>query len=115
MQAQSPFAERSGQQHLPFEEACRLGCSTHRQTTRRRRTRRPSSSRIPNVASEYLGSANSFHDHRFGVVHFFRFWLWLTTGMVTKAWVAIHRKHHARCESAEDPHSPQILGIKTVL
>ncbi|GAA5783974.1 aminotransferase [Chitiniphilus shinanonensis] len=47
--------------------------------------------------------------------HFFRFWLWLTTGMVTKQWAAIHRKHHARCETAEDPHSPQILGIKKVM
>ena len=48
------------------------------------------------------------------VSHFFRFWLWLTTGMVTKEWVAIHRKHHAKCETAEDPHSPQMLGIKKV-
>ncbi|TJZ78742.1 DesA family fatty acid desaturase [Chitiniphilus eburneus] len=47
--------------------------------------------------------------------HFFRFWLWLTTGMVTKQWAAIHRKHHARCETAEDPHSPQVLGIKKVM
>ncbi|MCD0492164.1 DesA family fatty acid desaturase [Chromobacterium violaceum] len=47
--------------------------------------------------------------------HFFRFWLWLTTGMVTKQWAAIHRKHHARCETQEDPHSPQVLGIKKVL
>ena len=47
--------------------------------------------------------------------HFFRFWLWLTTGMVTKEWAAIHRKHHAKCETADDPHSPQILGINTVL
>lgn len=47
--------------------------------------------------------------------HFFRFWLWLTTGQVTKEWASIHRKHHAKCESAEDPHSPQVLGIKTVL
>ena len=47
--------------------------------------------------------------------HFFRFWLWLTTGMVTKEWAAIHRKHHAKCESAEDPHSPQIYGIGKVL
>jgi len=46
--------------------------------------------------------------------HFFRFWLWLTTGMVTKEWVAIHRKHHAKCETDEDPHSPQTRGIKTV-
>jgi stearoyl-CoA desaturase (Delta-9 desaturase) len=49
------------------------------------------------------------------VSHFFRFWLWLTTGMVTKEWAAIHRKHHAKCETAEDPHSPQIHGINRVL
>ena len=49
------------------------------------------------------------------VSHFFRLWLWLTTGMVTREWVAIHRKHHARCETAEDPHSPQIYGIWRVL
>lgn len=47
--------------------------------------------------------------------HFFRFWLWLTTGMITKEWAAIHRKHHAKCESVEDPHSPQIVGIRKVL
>jgi len=47
--------------------------------------------------------------------HFFRFWLWLTTGMVTKEWAAIHRKHHAKCETEDDPHSPQILGINSVL
>jgi stearoyl-CoA desaturase (delta-9 desaturase) len=47
--------------------------------------------------------------------HFFRFWLWLTTGQVTKEWTAIHRKHHAKCEQAEDPHSPHVYGIKTVL
>lgn len=46
--------------------------------------------------------------------HFFRFWLWLTTGMVTKEWAAIHRKHHAKCETIDDPHSPQVLGIETV-
>jgi len=49
------------------------------------------------------------------VSHFFRLWLWLTTGMVTKEWAAIHRKHHARCETAEDPHSPQVHGINRVL
>jgi stearoyl-CoA desaturase (delta-9 desaturase) len=48
------------------------------------------------------------------VSHFFRFWLWLTTGMVTKEWTAIHRKHHAKCETDEDPHSPQTRGIRTV-
>jgi stearoyl-CoA desaturase (Delta-9 desaturase) len=48
------------------------------------------------------------------VSHFFRFWLWLTTGMVTKEWVAIHRKHHAKVETPDDPHSPQTRGIKTV-
>jgi stearoyl-CoA desaturase (Delta-9 desaturase) len=47
--------------------------------------------------------------------HFFRLWLWLTTGMVTKEWAAIHRKHHAKCETAEDPHSPQVKGIRKVL
>ncbi|MBI2296492.1 MAG: fatty acid desaturase [Betaproteobacteria bacterium] len=47
--------------------------------------------------------------------HFFRFWLWLTTGMVTKEWTAIHRKHHAKVETEEDPHSPQIVGINKVL
>jgi stearoyl-CoA desaturase (delta-9 desaturase) len=47
--------------------------------------------------------------------HFFRFWLWLTTGMGTKEWASIHRKHHAKCETADDPHSPQILGINRVL
>jgi len=47
--------------------------------------------------------------------HFFRFWLWLTTGQVTKEWASIHRKHHAKCETVDDPHSPQVLGIKTVL
>ena len=47
--------------------------------------------------------------------HFFRFWLWITTGMVTKEWAAIHRKHHAKCETEEDPHSPQTRGINTVM
>jgi len=49
------------------------------------------------------------------LAHFFRAWLWLTTGMITKEWAAIHRKHHARCETAEDPHSPQVVGINRVL
>jgi stearoyl-CoA desaturase (delta-9 desaturase) len=49
------------------------------------------------------------------VSHFFRAWLWFTTGMVTKEWAAIHRKHHAKCETAEDPHSPQVHGINKVL
>lgn len=47
--------------------------------------------------------------------HFFRFWLWMTTGIVTREWVAIHRKHHAKCETAEDPHSPVNWGLKTML
>jgi len=47
--------------------------------------------------------------------HFFRFWLWLTTSMGTQQWTAVHRKHHARCETEDDPHSPQILGINKVL
>jgi stearoyl-CoA desaturase (Delta-9 desaturase) len=48
------------------------------------------------------------------VAHFFRFWLWLTTGQITKEWVAIHRKHHAKCETKDDPHSPHAHGIETV-
>ena len=47
--------------------------------------------------------------------HFFRLWLWMTTGMLTKEWAAVHRKHHAKCETAEDPHSPQVYGINRVL
>jgi stearoyl-CoA desaturase (Delta-9 desaturase) len=47
--------------------------------------------------------------------HFFRLWLWLTTGMVTREWAAIHRKHHAKCETIDDPHSPQVKGINKVL
>jgi stearoyl-CoA desaturase (delta-9 desaturase) len=49
------------------------------------------------------------------VSHFFRFWLWVSTGMQTREWAAIHRKHHAKCETAEDPHSPQVKGIRKVL
>ncbi|SPE30573.1 Aminotransferase [Burkholderiales bacterium] len=49
------------------------------------------------------------------VSHFFRLWLWLTTGMQTRDWVAVHRKHHAKCETAEDPHSPQTRGLRTVV
>ena len=49
------------------------------------------------------------------VRHVFRFWLWFTTGIVTKEWVAVHRKHHAKCETAEDPHSPVVYGLKKVL
>jgi stearoyl-CoA desaturase (delta-9 desaturase) len=49
------------------------------------------------------------------VSHIFRFWLWMTTGMVTREWVAVHRKHHAKCETPGDPHSPRVLGIRKVL
>ncbi|MCX7139027.1 MAG: fatty acid desaturase [Proteobacteria bacterium] len=49
------------------------------------------------------------------ISHFFRLWLWLTTGMETKQWTAVHRKHHARCETEEDPHSPVVLGIEKVM
>ena len=49
------------------------------------------------------------------ISHWFRFWLWLTTGMITREWVAVHRKHHAKCETTQDPHSPQMLGIARVL
>src|SRR5919106_2602119 len=47
--------------------------------------------------------------------HFFRFWLWITTGMTTKEWTAIHRKHHAKVETVDDPHSPQIYGIRKLI
>jgi len=47
--------------------------------------------------------------------HFFRLWLWVTTGMITREWVAVHRKHHVKCETAEDPHSPCVWGINRVL
>lgn len=49
------------------------------------------------------------------VSHFFRLWLWLTTGQVTRQWIAVHRKHHAKVETEEDPHSPQIYGIRKLL
>ena len=63
----------------------------------------------------HRGQAHRALDLHPVVSHFFRFWLWMTTGMETKQWVAVHRKHHARCETAEDPHSPQIVGINKVL
>ena len=47
--------------------------------------------------------------------HFFRFWIWCTSGMLTREWVAVHRKHHALCETPGDPHSPQVYGLKKVL
>ena len=49
------------------------------------------------------------------VEHFMRFWVWVTTGMLTKEWVAVHRLHHRKCETAEDPHSPAVYGIWRVL
>ena len=49
------------------------------------------------------------------IAHFFRFWSWLTTSMITREWAAIHRKHHAKCETADDPHSPQTRGLRKVL
>lgn len=60
-------------------------------------------------------SAHRALDLHPAVAHFFRFWLWLTTATVTKEWTAIHRKHHARCETPEDPHSPVYHGIGKVL
>jgi len=60
-------------------------------------------------------SAHRALDLHPAVAHFFRLWLWLTTGMSTKAWTAIHRKHHAKVETEEDPHSPQVLSLKKVL
>ena len=49
------------------------------------------------------------------LAHFFRFWTWLTTSMITREWAAIHRKHHAKCETEDDPHSPMHKGIGNVL
>jgi stearoyl-CoA desaturase (delta-9 desaturase) len=60
-------------------------------------------------------SAHRALDLHPGVAFFFRAWLWLTTGMITKGWTAVHRKHHARAETVDDPHSPQVKGIKEVL
>lgn len=60
-------------------------------------------------------SAHRALDLHPAVAHFFRFWLWLTTATITKQWTAIHRKHHAFCETEQDPHSPVILGINKVL
>lgn len=63
----------------------------------------------------HRGQAHRGTDFHPIVSHFFRFWLWLTTGIVTMEWVAIHRKHHTECETENDPHSPQVLGLKKVL
>ena len=65
----------------------------------------------------YLHRSQAHRSLDLGAVpsHFFRFWLWLGTGMVTKEWVAIHRKHHAKCETVDDPHSPQTRGLGTVM
>ncbi len=63
----------------------------------------------------HRGQAHSALDMHPALSHFFRFWLWLTTGIVTKEWVAVHRKHHATVETEEDPHSPQLSGINSVL
>ncbi|RBP32442.1 fatty-acid desaturase [Marinobacter pelagius] len=60
-------------------------------------------------------SAHNSLDLHPALAHFFRFWLWLTTAQNTKEWTAIHRKHHAKCETEEDPHSPVVLGIRKVL
>lgn len=63
----------------------------------------------------HRSSAHRALDVRPALQHFFRFWLWIGTGMVTKEWTAIHRKHHAACETEEDPHSPQIVGLRKVM
>ena len=65
----------------------------------------------------FLHRCQTHHALELGAIpsHFFRLWLWLTTGMRTKEWVAVHRKHHAKCETVDDPHSPQVLGINAVL
>ena len=60
-------------------------------------------------------SAHNSLDLHPALAHFFRFWLWLTTAQNTREWTAIHRKHHAKCETGDDPHSPVVLGIRKVL
>ncbi|OEY65841.1 fatty acid desaturase [Marinobacter sp. X15-166B] len=60
-------------------------------------------------------SAHNSLDLHPALAHFFRFWLWLTTAQNTKEWTAIHRKHHAKCETEDDPHSPVVKGIRKVL
>ena len=69
------------------------------------------------AVTNYLHRHQTHHalDLHPAVSHFFRFWLWLTTGMVTREWVAVHRKHHAKVETREDPHNPQVYGIGRVL
>jgi len=62
----------------------------------------------------HRGVCHSAIEIRPVLAHFFRFWLWLTTSMRTADWVAIHRKHHAKVETIEDPHSPAFYGISTV-
>lgn len=63
----------------------------------------------------HRGQAHKGINFNIFVSHFMRLWLWLTTGMNTKAWVAIHRKHHRFSEQAQDPHSPHVFGILTVV
>ncbi|MCM2336071.1 MAG: fatty acid desaturase, partial [Pseudomonas sp.] len=62
----------------------------------------------------HRSAAHRAVDFHPAVAHVFRFWTWLTTSMITREWAAIHRKHHAKCETEEDPHSPQVKGIGTV-
>jgi stearoyl-CoA desaturase (Delta-9 desaturase) len=65
----------------------------------------------------YLHRGMAHRSLRFSPVlsHFFRFWLWLTTGMITREWVAVHRQHHQKCERSGDPHSPHVHGLWRVL
>src|SRR3546814_4192636 len=76
--------------------------------------------RISDWSSDVCSSDLRYSAHRSlelnaGLKHFFRFWLWLTTAQNTREWTAIHRKHHAKCETVDDPHSPVIKGLSTVL
>lgn len=63
----------------------------------------------------HRASAHRAIDFHPVLAHFFRFWVWMTTGMSVREWAGVHRKHHAKCETDEDPHSPQRLGLMTVL
>src|SRR3546814_4872855 len=70
--------------------------------------------RISDWSSDVCSSDLRGVDFHPAIAHFFRFWTWLTTSMITREWVAIHRKHHAKCETEDDTHSPMYKGIKTV-
>ena len=94
------FAPPPEPPRLPYEEL------------RARLPRVPEGGRVDEAEVRRTLAALDLHP---AVSHFFRLWLWLTTGMVTKEWAAVYRKHHAKVETSDDPHSPQVLGLNRVL